>query len=154
MTQDYPSIRILRWVASDPSGKSWQEFVDINRRKHWAISKANHKAFRHLYSEDFIDATKDDIYTISQRGSTQLACEPGERTVALYRYWSETGTLLYVGQTLDIKRRNSQHMRKAPWYWESTQWPTYEWFKAGDIDAVEREAIVSERPLHNVVHNV
>lgn len=72
---------------------------------------------------------------------------------ALYRFYDATGTLLYIGITLDPGSRWRSHAQDKPW-----------WHDVADIrlelhpdrDSVleaERAAIIAEHPLHNVVHN-
>jgi hypothetical protein len=74
----------------------------------------------------------------------------------LYRMFDTGGHLLYVGQTrhpanrLAWWRTMARPGGPAPWFHTVTrvQWRRFpDWWA---VSAAEREAIVSERPLHNV----
>ncbi|MET8113789.1 GIY-YIG nuclease family protein [Streptomyces prasinus] len=74
-----------------------------------------------------------------------------ERT-ALYRFFDTEGALLYVGITKSFGQRWLNHSRKKPW-WPQVQSHTAEWFKSRpEAEAAEKQAVVAERPLRNVVH--
>lgn len=73
--------------------------------------------------------------------------------VALYRMFSASGELLYIGQSHDPCNRLMSHRTLADWALEvsriEVQWlPT-----KADAIAAEREAISREQPAHNVTHN-
>jgi predicted GIY-YIG superfamily endonuclease len=73
----------------------------------------------------------------------------------LYRFFDEHGDLLYVGISYSAVQRMAQHAADKSW-WADVASTTIE--KLGVITRaealdIEREAIVSERPIHNVVHN-
>lgn len=71
----------------------------------------------------------------------------------LYRHFDAQGRLLYVGITVDPGRRWKQHQADKPWWAEVAQ-TTYEQHPdRASVLAAEREAILREEPLHNVVHN-
>lgn len=71
----------------------------------------------------------------------------------LYRYWRDD-TLLYVGRTSQPANRNRQHELKSEW-WELADKVTFEHFATQDeLERAEQRAIVRERPLYNVHHNV
>lgn len=82
---------------------------------------------------------------------------PGHSTVpeqvALYRFFDQSGQLLYVGITLEIAWRWKSHSKSKPW-WRSVSRATIEHFdsRAAAL-AAERDAIAAERPLWNIVHN-
>jgi len=74
-------------------------------------------------------------------------------THALYRFYDATGTLLYVGITADPGSRWRKHAQEKPWWQQITSitletHPT----RAAALEA-ERQAILAEKPVHNVVHN-
>lgn len=71
-----------------------------------------------------------------------------ERT-ALYRLFDATDQLLYVGIAEDPKRRWQQHAGDKAW-WSQVARRDVEWLATrGAAEALERAAIVDERPLHN-----
>ncbi len=70
---------------------------------------------------------------------------------AVYRCYSDSGELLYIGVTGSVKRRLSDHLQKA-WFTQ-VRGMTFEWY-ADELDALnaERRAIHVEHPKYNVVH--
>ncbi len=69
---------------------------------------------------------------------------------ALYRHFAADGTLLYVGISLSVAARLSQHMHGSRWAAEIarvevTQYP----YRAAAVEA-EQDAIRSERPKFNI----
>lgn len=80
--------------------------------------------------------------------------ETPERT-ALYRFFAEDDSLLYVGIAFDPDVRQRQHAKSAADTW----WPladrrTDEWFETRkEADRAEIEAIAKERPRFNVRDN-
>jgi hypothetical protein len=70
---------------------------------------------------------------------------------ALYRHFNGDGTLLYVGISLSVVQRLSEHAA-SPWFKRISRIDV-EWFDSrAQARAAEREAIQDERPIHNVVH--
>ena len=68
----------------------------------------------------------------------------------LYRYTSNDGRLLYIGVSIHAGLRASQH-RDRPW-WPDVATITVEHFtERSQALAAERDAIIAERPVHNVV---
>lgn len=72
------------------------------------------------------------------------------RPAAVYRLWDGEGRLLYVGSSYDPEVRVKGH-RRAPW-WPLVARRTDEWHVSREAayDA-EGQAIIHERPVHNVV---
>jgi hypothetical protein len=71
----------------------------------------------------------------------------------LYRFFDAEGVLLYVGLTYDLVQRFSQHSVER-WWWG--QWATVtatRYVSRAELEAAERKAIKSEKPLYNEVHN-
>lgn len=73
---------------------------------------------------------------------------------ALYRLFDSAGTLLYVGISLNVAQRMSQHRAVKPWWDDvaSIQLATYP-DRASVLEA-ERAAITNEHPLHNILGKV
>jgi len=71
------------------------------------------------------------------------------RLTTLYRLYGADDVLLYVGTSVAPQDRWEQHARNKLW-WSSVQRATVEWHphRAAALTA-EREAIRSEKPLHN-----
>lgn len=69
---------------------------------------------------------------------------------ALYRFYGDTGQLLYVGITSDPARRFGQHAATKSW-WESVRGISVDWYTSRpDVVAAEKRAIQIERPLMNL----
>jgi len=70
---------------------------------------------------------------------------------ALYRFYGDTGQLLYIGITNDPGRRFSQHSATKTW-WRAVRGISLDWHSSRqDALAAETRAIEVERPLMNVV---
>jgi len=72
---------------------------------------------------------------------------------ALYRQYAEDGSLLYVGISLNVQNRLSQHYKSSAWFTEVTD-VKIEWFATRE-EALRAEvnAIKSEKPKCNIHHN-
>ena len=69
---------------------------------------------------------------------------------ALYRFYGDTGQLLYVGITHDPGKRLAQHTATKHW-WSAVRGISLDWYSSReDALAAERRAIKVERPLMNV----
>src|SRR5699024_9538324 len=67
---------------------------------------------------------------------------------ALYRFYGDTGTLLYTGITNNPARRFTQHEESKEW-WHSVRGITIDWYETRpDAEAAERRAIHVEQPRH------
>jgi hypothetical protein len=72
----------------------------------------------------------------------------------LYRLYGDDDRLLYVGISLSVASRLSQHSHDKSW-WADVRHITVEHFENRTTARwAERLAILNEKPLHNVVHNV
>ena len=71
----------------------------------------------------------------------------------LYRFYDTAGELLYVGVTVHLPNRLTDHRHTKPW-WTHADRITLEHYptRAAVLEA-ERTAIQKERPKWNVVHN-
>lgn len=72
---------------------------------------------------------------------------------ALYRFYDASGELLYVGITADLGARWKAHSKDKPWWAEVATCRVQHFGSRQEVLQAERDAIVRERPLHNVVHN-
>ena len=69
----------------------------------------------------------------------------------LYRFYSDTGQLLYVGITMNVTQRFHAHKHTKDW-WDQVVGITLQHYpNREDLAAAERRAIEVERPLHNIV---
>lgn len=71
----------------------------------------------------------------------------------LYRFYSNTGTLLYIGITLSPPQRFKQHKRDKAWWAEVARIELAQFNSREELEAEERKAITLERPQYNVAHN-
>lgn len=71
----------------------------------------------------------------------------------LYRLFDESNELLYVGISISAIQRASQHRNRKGW-WLNVKRIEIEHYETRDLAlTAEYEAIISERPLHNVMHS-
>lgn len=76
------------------------------------------------------------------------------RTQTLYRFFDSTGALLYVGITATPGARWKKHAADKSW-WTDVTTATVEHHPTREaVEAAERQAIRTEYPRHNVVHNL
>lgn len=73
----------------------------------------------------------------------------------VYWLYAEDDSLLYIGSTINVKRRMTQHKSIQPWWpqvavlkTKTEAYPTVEAARAA-----ETRAIIAERPRHNDSHN-
>ncbi|WP_327376219.1 hypothetical protein OG393_21070 [Streptomyces sp. NBC_01216] len=80
---------------------------------------------------------------------TQQAAK-SDRPAAVYRYWSDSGELLYVGSAYDPSERAKTHKSKE--WWASVARRTDEWHDNRQAAyAAETEAIAAESPAANKI---
>jgi predicted GIY-YIG superfamily endonuclease len=72
-----------------------------------------------------------------------------ESTHALYRFYSDTGQLLYIGITNNPGHRFSQHQTSKPWWHEVAGISVERYNTRAAALAAERRAISVERPKYN-----
>jgi hypothetical protein len=72
----------------------------------------------------------------------------------LYRFYDIDGQLLYVGISLHAAMRASQHKGDKDW-WPDVVNMAVEHLEVERAEAhtIERQAIIDEKPLHNITHN-
>lgn len=71
----------------------------------------------------------------------------------LYRFYSATGQLLYVGITMNPPSRFKAHRDSKEWWGEVSGITVENYDSRSDLERAERRAIQVERPLYNIVHN-
>lgn len=75
-----------------------------------------------------------------------------DRPHVLYRMFTKTRELLYVGISVDVGMRFGQHADDKPWWAEVNSIELEHHDSRAAALAAERTAIIAERPVHNVVH--
>jgi predicted GIY-YIG superfamily endonuclease len=70
----------------------------------------------------------------------------------VYWLYDDAGTLLYVGQTVDIDGRMKRHKSTSPWLPQVARVRTVLYGSVVEARRIEAEAIRSERPVHNLQH--
>lgn len=71
-------------------------------------------------------------------------------SAAVYRFYDEADTLLYVGMTTKFANRLRQHTYSTDWK-EDIKYITVDWHQDADQALVaEQMAIIEEKPLHNL----
>lgn len=94
--------------------------------------------------------------TCASAGTVQPISRPSVADSApqyLYRFFDATGQLLYVGITCNLGRRFKAHRLEQPWWPEVARTVIDRYADRGAVEQAEREAIETERPRWNVVHN-
>ena len=67
----------------------------------------------------------------------------------LYRHWSETGNLLYIGISLNAVARLAQH-RDKPWFSRIAKITVERFDTYEEAEIAELKAICYEGPIHNI----
>ena len=91
------------------------------------------------------------VMTIEDIGAGLIGTEFTEAEIphAVYRLYNAERTLLYVGFTLNLRRRMEGHARDK-WWWPQVAHRTMVWYGSEwDARKAEAEAIDAEKPLHN-----
>ena len=68
---------------------------------------------------------------------------------ALYRHFSSTNQLLYIGVTYNPEMRDRTHRQASSWWPQVTHITVTHFPTRLQAEAAERHAIASEHPLHN-----
>lgn len=76
-----------------------------------------------------------------------------DRLHTLYRFFDERDVLLYVGITMDPGRRFKNHRATKAWWSEIERIELEQHPDRDTLALAEREAIKTEKPLHNVAMN-
>jgi hypothetical protein len=74
----------------------------------------------------------------------------GPRRTAVYRFYDAADTLLYVGMTVDTRKRWAHHASNKPWWPDVARREVVWYARSGDAAREESRAMEEERPLHNV----
>jgi predicted GIY-YIG superfamily endonuclease len=71
----------------------------------------------------------------------------------LYRFYDDSGQLLYIGISMTPWERFRQHRADKPWWDEIATITKENHNSREEVLSAEKEAIKAERPMHNVQHN-
>lgn len=71
----------------------------------------------------------------------------------LYRHYSSDGALLYVGISNRFHQRLKEHSKGSAWFPEISYVEVEHFDTRDQVRDAERQAIESERPKYNIVHN-
>lgn len=71
----------------------------------------------------------------------------------LYRHFAGDGSLLYVGISLSWPQRTKAHAKGSHWFDQVAKVEIERFETREDALRAEREAIISERPQFNIIHN-
>lgn len=78
--------------------------------------------------------------------------ETSNNVTDLYRFYDIDGRLLYVGISLNAAMRAAQHRAEKSWWPDVARMDVERHSDRATALEAERQAIVDERPRHNVVH--
>ena len=102
-------------------------------------------------SRGILDGLRDIPLDSHVRTHTVLGVDSGRsETWTLYRCYDAVGRLLYVGKTDDWTRRQREHASRGPWWSEAARVEMRLGLDSQEAQRAEREAILYERPIHNV----
>lgn len=75
------------------------------------------------------------------------------KRTALYRHFDATGKLLYIGISLSAVHRLKQHTIDKAWADDIASMTVEQYGSREEALEAERDAIIAEKPLWNVMHN-
>lgn len=75
--------------------------------------------------------------------------DPARRRHFVYRAYDAAGQLLYVGMTIDLDRRRREHKTNRIWFDQAVRFRIAGPYNYQSARRIERQAINSERPVHN-----
>ena len=71
----------------------------------------------------------------------------------LYRFFNDQGQLLYVGISNNWQQRLKQHYKDSDFHYEASVITLERFATRAEVEAAERQAILSENPVYNKQHN-
>ncbi len=74
-------------------------------------------------------------------------------TCSLYRFYSATNELLYIGVTRDLERRLAQHLNEKHWYFDIERIKVEHFRTRWAAEDAEKKAIAVEFPKYNLKDN-
>lgn len=80
----------------------------------------------------------------------RVNADRGESKYILYRWWDASGRLLYVGKSISLYSRISQHRNRSGFFNEATTMTIERLESAEQLAAAEMQAIKKENPLFNI----
>lgn len=85
------------------------------------------------------------------RSNLKCAALEKDRSCFVYRAFAHDGTLLYVGQTVNVRRRLSAHKGSSTWWPYMVRNTIVEYPNRSAALIAEYDAILTESPRHNFV---
>lgn len=76
------------------------------------------------------------------------------RPVNVYALFNEQGHCVYVGTTINLRRRLQEHARLAAWWPEVSRYQVIPISNHKDARTVERALIRAYQPEHNIRHTL
>ncbi|MFG1963037.1 hypothetical protein [Nonomuraea sp. NPDC049028] len=98
------------------------------------------------------DDDQDDGLAALLAAAEKSRVDPPLQT-ALYRYYDERGSLLYVGITDKLFTRTMSHVESSSWMDFAVRSTINRFPSRKEAETAEREAIKTEGPLFNSQHN-
>lgn len=135
-------------VRAKIDSKEWREGEHFHRRGGKIMMDM--PAFERWVESGPPDETPPAPAARPQRRSRPLP--PG--ATQLYRHFDAGGQLLYIGISLGALDRLRQHAQKSPWIASIVRVEIVTFPTRAEAESAERDAIKTERPLHNIVHRV
>lgn len=77
--------------------------------------------------------------------------DSGKRDYVLYRWWAKDGRLLYVGKSVSLYKRISQHRRGSEFFAEAATMTLQRLESAEQLSGAEMNAIRTEKPAFNIM---
>jgi predicted GIY-YIG superfamily endonuclease len=74
----------------------------------------------------------------------------GMKTPCLYRHFCQNGTLLYVGQTMNVMNRTRSHEQASSWFKQVARIDVEPFPTRAEATIAERTAIMTENPKYNL----
>lgn len=75
-------------------------------------------------------------------------------TIYVYSLWNDQNDCLYVGTTINLRRRFQEHARLTAWWPEATFYQDIPITNPVDARTVEKALIRAYQPEHNIRHTL
>lgn len=151
LTRALTAEEIAASMDQPPHDKVWLALEDLADR--WGVTPT------HVYNESAkpgfpvpdINAKEITLWLKPDIERYELERANERRDYCLYRHFDAAGRLLYVGQSLSVLTRVSDH-RKSPWFREIATIKIERFPTKAALDEAEKSAIRNEMPPHNKYH--
>lgn len=141
-----PAPAIIEWSSDDGHAFPSPAEQDDSGDGLWLTSEISDWAHK-VYCRNLQSAMRDFKDDGPRRRAESMAGQ-----TALYRHYRANGDLLYVGISLSVTQRLSEHRRHAAWFQQIAA-VTVQWFHDREkAEAAEIAAIRDESPIFNKLH--